>query len=206
MANDFMRLEDWVDKLWKTNRFHAHPCERPHESWLNSRNGEVRDLCSAYTQNRPQHLIGMQGSKVMHQSHAGTLAPEEPDELIAHVRVCGGAGWVTTGSTRKPTAPMVACTHAAVSTWRGGSPRALGCCAQRCLLACPRAKPDQARLPQATCPIAPWVALQHQRILGPTVGQAPWSGCAAAHTDRSSPMGWRVRRGHHQACGAVVGI
>src|SRR6266700_7805569 len=41
MANDFMRLEDWVDKLWKTNRFHAHPCERPHESWLNSRNGEV---------------------------------------------------------------------------------------------------------------------------------------------------------------------
>ncbi len=40
---------------------------------------------------------------MMHQSHAGTLAPEEPDELIAHVRVCGGAGWVTTGSTRKPT-------------------------------------------------------------------------------------------------------
>ena len=66
------------------------------------------DLCSAYTQNRPQHLIGMQGSKVMHQSHAGTLAPEEPDELIAHVRVCGGAGWVTTGSTRKPTAPRTA--------------------------------------------------------------------------------------------------
>gem|GEM_PF-2227071 len=45
----------------------------------------------------------MQGSTVMHQSRAGTLAPEEPDELIAHVRVCGGAGWVTTGSTRKPT-------------------------------------------------------------------------------------------------------
>ena len=44
MANDFMRLEDWVDKLWKTNRFHAHPCERPHESWLNSRNGEVRGI------------------------------------------------------------------------------------------------------------------------------------------------------------------
>jgi RNA-directed DNA polymerase len=32
----------------------------------------------------------MQGSKVMHQSRAGTLTPEEPDELIAHVRVCGG--------------------------------------------------------------------------------------------------------------------
>src|SRR5215831_9485155 len=42
----------------------------------------------------------MQGSTVMHQSRAGTLTPEEPDELIAHVRVCGGAGWVTTGSTR----------------------------------------------------------------------------------------------------------
>ena len=46
----------------------------------------------------------MQGSTVMHQSRAGTLAPEEPDELMAHVRVCGGAGWVTTGSTRKLTA------------------------------------------------------------------------------------------------------
>ena len=40
----------------------------------------------------------------MRQSCADTLAPEEPDELIAHVRVCGGAGWVTIGSTRKPTA------------------------------------------------------------------------------------------------------
>ena len=45
----------------------------------------------------------MQGSTVMHQSRAGTLAPEELDEFIAHVRVCGEAGWVTTGSTRKPT-------------------------------------------------------------------------------------------------------
>jgi hypothetical protein len=33
-----------------------------------------------------------QGSTVMHQSRAGTLAPEEPDEVIAHVRVCGGPG------------------------------------------------------------------------------------------------------------------
>jgi hypothetical protein len=46
----------------------------------------------------------MQGSTVMRQRHAETLAPEEPDEFIAHVRVCGGAGWGTTGSTRKPTA------------------------------------------------------------------------------------------------------
>jgi hypothetical protein len=33
-----------------------------------------------------------------------TLVTEEPDELIAHVRVCGGAGWATTGSTRNLTA------------------------------------------------------------------------------------------------------
>src|SRR5215471_9135072 len=39
----------------------------------------------------------------MRQSCADTLATEEPDELIAHVRVCGGAGWVTIGSTRKRT-------------------------------------------------------------------------------------------------------
>ena len=45
----------------------------------------------------------------MRQSRAETLATEEPDELIAHVRVCGGAGWVTTGSTRKPTASSVRC-------------------------------------------------------------------------------------------------
>ena len=43
----------------------------------------------------------MQGSIVMCQRRAKTLATEEPDALIAHVRVCGGAGWVTTGSTRK---------------------------------------------------------------------------------------------------------
>ncbi len=68
-----------------------------------------------------RRLIGMQGSKVMHQSHAGTLAPEEPDELIAHVRVCGGAGWVTTGSTRKPTPYSL---RSAPASGRG-SPRAL---------------------------------------------------------------------------------
>jgi len=40
----------------------------------------------------------------MRQRRAETLATEEPYALIAHVRVCGGAGWVTTGSTRKRTA------------------------------------------------------------------------------------------------------
>src|SRR5215471_804693 len=43
----------------------------------------------------------MQGSTVMRQSSAETLVTEEPYALIAHVRVCGGAGWVTTGSTRR---------------------------------------------------------------------------------------------------------
>ena len=45
----------------------------------------------------------MQGSKVMRQRSAETLVTEEPYELIAHVRVCGGAGRVTAGSTRKQT-------------------------------------------------------------------------------------------------------
>src|SRR6266487_4141286 len=40
----------------------------------------------------------------MRQSGAEALVTEEPYALIAHVRVCGGAGWVTTGSTRKLTA------------------------------------------------------------------------------------------------------
>lgn len=33
--------------------------------------------------------------------------PEEPHACLAHVRVCGGAGWVTIGSTRQPTASSV---------------------------------------------------------------------------------------------------
>jgi len=37
----------------------------------------------------------------MRQSGAETLVTEEPYEFIAHVRICGGAGWGTTGSTRK---------------------------------------------------------------------------------------------------------
>ena len=45
----------------------------------------------------------LQGSTVMRQSSAETLVTEEPYELIAHVRICGGAGRVTAGSTRKPT-------------------------------------------------------------------------------------------------------
>ena len=36
----------------------------------------------------------------MRQRCAKTLVTEEPDEGNLHVRTCGGAGWVTTGSTR----------------------------------------------------------------------------------------------------------
>src|SRR5437867_252221 len=43
----------------------------------------------------------------MRQSGTKTLVTEEPYAFIAHVRVCGGAGWVTTGSTRKPTGHSV---------------------------------------------------------------------------------------------------
>jgi hypothetical protein len=35
---------------------------------------------------------------------AAAALREEPDACMAHVRVCGGAGWVTTGSTRQATA------------------------------------------------------------------------------------------------------
>src|SRR6266567_8853918 len=72
MANDFMRLEDWVDKLWKTNRFHAHPCERPHESWLNSRNGEVRfnpsgQLCGVLAAISKHYQFAILG--IRHRTH-----------------------------------------------------------------------------------------------------------------------------------------
>ena len=60
----------------------------------------------------------------MRQSGTKTLVTEEPYALIAHVRVCGGAGWVTTGSTRKPTRNSLrSCLAPAVAR---GSPRALG--------------------------------------------------------------------------------
>jgi hypothetical protein len=39
----------------------------------------------------------------MRQPRTERLVTEEPYAFIAHVRVCGGAGWVTTGSTRKAT-------------------------------------------------------------------------------------------------------
>jgi len=41
----------------------------------------------------------------MRQRGVETLITEEPDDLIGHVRICGGAGWATAGSTRKRTRP-----------------------------------------------------------------------------------------------------
>ena len=58
----------------------AEPSQQHECDWLGKVPAAAGDLCSAYPQNRPQHLMAMQGSKVMHQSQAGTLAPEEPDE------------------------------------------------------------------------------------------------------------------------------
>src|SRR5262245_16472941 len=80
----------------------AEPSQQSECDWLGEIPAVAADLCATHTQNRPQHLNGRQGSKVMRQRGAEPLVTEEPDALIAHVRVCGGAGWVTTGSTRKP--------------------------------------------------------------------------------------------------------
>jgi len=48
-------------------------------------------------------LPRLQGSKVMRQDGTPVLITDEPDELIAHVRVCGGGGPVTVASTRNLT-------------------------------------------------------------------------------------------------------
>ena len=49
----------------------------------------------------------MLGSKVMRQRGVETLMTEEPDDLIGHVRICGGAGWATAGSTRNWTPALL---------------------------------------------------------------------------------------------------
>ena len=88
--------------------------EKTWQYWLSRRSSKspmcwekFQQLLQTYAVPTPRivHNIGlaMQGSTVMRQSGAETLVPEEPYALMAHVRVCGGAGWVTTGSTRKPT-------------------------------------------------------------------------------------------------------
>ena len=41
----------------------------------------------------------------MRQRCAESLITEEPDELIAHVRICGEDGWVTAVFTRRMFVP-----------------------------------------------------------------------------------------------------
>ena len=55
-------------------------------------------------QGRDFELTNPDNSTPVDRGRAAAALREEPDASIAHVRVCGGAGWVTTGSTRQPTA------------------------------------------------------------------------------------------------------
>jgi hypothetical protein len=59
-------------------------------------------------QSRVLHLIVESRKQIqITKIHAGKrvksffVVTEKPDEQIAHVRICGGTGWVTTGPTRK---------------------------------------------------------------------------------------------------------
>ena len=63
---------------------------------------EANDEASpAQTQDRTSDMRQAAGSKSSAPEGAETLVTEEPDASIAHVRVCGGPGWVTTGPTRQ---------------------------------------------------------------------------------------------------------
>ena len=63
----------------------------------------------------------LQGSTVRRQSGPETLVTEDPYACMAHVRVWGGAGWGTTGSTRKPT-PNSLRSSVAAAIGRGSPP------------------------------------------------------------------------------------
>jgi hypothetical protein len=91
-----------------------HDAEKAWRYWLSRRRSkspirwaQFQKLLQTYALPVPRiiHSICMavQGSIVMRQRGATTLVTEEPYAFIAHVRVCGGAGWATAGSTRKPT-------------------------------------------------------------------------------------------------------
>jgi hypothetical protein len=66
--------------------------------------GEVReapeDLYPTHTQDHPQHRTAMQGSPVMRQRGAATLVPRHRRHASRRSGSVG-AGWVTTGSTRR---------------------------------------------------------------------------------------------------------
>ena len=67
------------------------------------------------TQGRDLELTNPDHGKPGDCTRAAAALLEEPDACIAHVRVCGGAGWVTTGSTRQLTAYSVRCAPASGS-------------------------------------------------------------------------------------------
>jgi hypothetical protein len=61
--------------------------------------GEVRchpqSLATTQTHNHPRHPAQAAGQQSYASEVCRTLITEEPDELIAHVRICGEDGWVT---------------------------------------------------------------------------------------------------------------
>ncbi len=63
-----------------------------------------------------------QGSKAMSQNCVHFPITDQPDELTAHVRICGGIGPVMADSTRNPTAHSAA-DDAPIVPWHSGSLR-----------------------------------------------------------------------------------
>ena len=55
-------------------------------------------------QGRDRELTNPDHGRPVDCGRAAAALSEEPEAFIAHVRVCGGAGWETTGSTRQATA------------------------------------------------------------------------------------------------------
>ena len=73
--------------------------EAGHDVSLEGNMGETSSSQTVYTE--PQWSAkDTMGCIVMRQSGVNALITEEPDERIVHVRICGGAGRATAGSTR----------------------------------------------------------------------------------------------------------
>src|SRR5439155_9498887 len=117
----------------------------------------------------------------MRQSGAETLVTEEPYAFIAHVRVCGGADWVTIGSARKPTPNSLrSCVAPAIGR---GSPPAFGCLRQTFagLLPAPGCAADRGRCMETTM----WLStVAFSVILGLFLAPDPSYAQAVAKTPR----------------------
>ena len=59
-------------------------------------------------QGRDRERTNLDHRRPVDCTRAAAALREEPDACMAHVRVCGGAGWVTTGSPRQA---ATVCTH-----------------------------------------------------------------------------------------------